>query len=75
MGNVCKIKMSSEHLEIKSPIFGCIIEHCKSSCMKEQEQQSPQSQPEPENKTDIIDVVITNNEPKLNDKPIEPENR
>jgi len=66
MGSICSVKMSSEHLEIRSPIFGCIMDKCSSTCMKEQEQQ-PQEQPEQPQEPEPVSetkVDITTDEPE-----------
>ena len=64
MGSVCSVKMSSEHLEIRSPVFGCIMDQCSSTCMKEQEQQ-PQEQPQQESEpVSVTKVDIKTDEPE-----------
>ena len=67
MGSVCSVKMSSEHLEIRSPVFGCIMDKCSSTCMKEQEQKQPEQtqEPEPEPVSETK-VDITTDEPHTN---------
>ena len=69
MGSICSVKMSSEHLEIRSPIFGCIMDKCSSTCMKEQEQQ-PQEQPQQEPEQDVSETKVD-----INIKTDEPENK
>jgi hypothetical protein len=41
--NSCKI--AGDKLEVNSPIFGCIIEHCACSCEKQEPPQEPPKEP------------------------------
>lgn len=53
MGNCISCNAEADGIELKSPLFSCILKHCQSSCMDRKQEET---QSEPEKKTDLEGV-------------------